>query len=312
MVSPVKAGLCVLSLVLFVVTLALISNDRAVTRTSDYGRERLDRVHVAFGLTGLVLGIVVAAMGAAFAFVDSIGNMAPAKAAWAILALIALWFIGGAFGIWVHRNEIAHTSMTDRFKADISFFIISSVVWLITIAVVVADPISGGEYKHVDGDSGMASVGLLGFTAVILIIVIALAAANRDGRGGSEKIGEVSIRFRTQAHWAAMALCGACLGFVVCLAGIGLIFTKMWNGAGTGTYVRTAWTFFAALSLWFLGAMCGIWSWWAYRKESWPGYDVHPYTSYFKAEFAFEIIGSILLIVSITVAAALGAQAKDA
>ncbi len=95
---------------------------------------------------------------------------------------------------------------------------------------------------------------------------------------------------------------------LVCLGGIGLLFMGMWGKSDAmSRYIRTAWVLFAAIGFWFISAMCGIWCWWISSRDPYPGSDVMPYTAYFKAEFAFEIIGSILMIVSVTLFAAFGA-----
>jgi hypothetical protein len=196
--------------------------------------------------------------------------------------------------------------MTDRFKADIAFFVISCVVWLITIAFVVVDPLEGGGCNAMK----FPSMGVLGFTAVVLIVLVAIAAADRAGRANFGKVGEVSNKARTKPHQAALALTGACLGFVVSLAGIGLLFAGMWGKDDTVSRgIRTVWTLLAAVAVFFLGAMSGIWAHYAHERSIAPfdPRDPMPFGSYFKAEFAFEIIGSVMLIASITLFAAFGA-----
>jgi len=261
------------------------------------------------------LGIVVAAAGAALSFFEDIGKLGPVKAGWAAIALLALWFLGGATGIWADINERNHDFMTHHWKADMTFFIISSVVWIATIAVAVVDPLGGGGCEL--GGLKFIAIGLLAFSAVLFVIVMALAAADRAGHGASVTVGEVSYSFKTSPHWAAFAIVGSVLGIVLAAAGIGLAFLGLWEkDEAISRYIRTAWVFFAAFALWLVAAMCGIWSYWVHERshasEVGPGYNFMPYSAYFKAEFAFEIISSIVWIASIVVLAAFNAGGKDA
>jgi len=303
----IKAGLCVASIVLFIITLALMSNDDAAAHGDGH---KLNHVQAAYGLTGLCLGIVVAAGGAALAFLEDIGKIPAVKAGWASLALIALWFIGGAVGIWALINNETPTYMTAHWKADMSFFIISSILWLITIAYVVVDLFEGAGCDVMK----IPALVLLGVTAVFCIITMALAAADRAGHGGSTSLGEVSHTYKTQSYWAAFSLTGSLVGFVFSLIGIALLLVGLWGKDELlSRVIRFVWVAFIGFAIWMLAAMCGIWSYYiAHRSSSQvgPGYDFKPYTAYFKAEFAFEIISSVLLIASAAFFAAWGAGGK--
>jgi len=303
----IKAGLCIASIVLFIITLALMANDDNAAHGSG---NKLNHVHAAYGLTGLCLGIVVAAGGAALAFLEDVGKIPAVKAAWCAFALIALWFIGGAVGIWALINNEHPTYMNAHWKADMAFFVISSVLWLVTISYVVVDLFEGAGCDVMK----IPALVLLGVTAVFCIITMSIAAADRAGHGGSWTLGEVSHTFDTPDYWAAFSITGSLVGFVFCLIGIGLLLIGLWGKDElVSRLIRAFWVFAMGFAIWMLAAMCGIWSYYIAHRPSdqvGPGYDFKPYTATFKAEFAFEIMSSILLIASVAFFAAWGAGGK--
>jgi len=300
----IKVGVLAFCAVWFVVTLSVAASNRNTSRYDNNGNPATTgNVAAALALTGLCLGVVAAGAGAAFAFLDDIWNLAVVKIAWTALALVALWFIAGAVGIWADTADSVKVDPA-RWRAEMALEIIGCVIWVFAIAFVLVDPLDGGGNEV----PKFPAFGVLAALAVFAIITMSLQAADRAGHAGSSVQNSVIVAsWQTNPLWTGWGLAGSLTALLVALIGLGAVATDNWGkDEATFRYVRFLWVVLAGAALFFLGGIVGIWARYQNTVGNTPA---QPFSPFMRAEFSFEIITSVLVIAAVVVMAAIGAGA---
>jgi MFS family permease len=316
MPSVVKAGLCGFCAALFIITMSLAAANYSwrtpgimIDQTNGQVIETTtQRVQAAYALTGTTIGLVIAAAGAAFAMLDDIGGMMPVKLAFAVVAMIALFFTAGAFGIWAYIYNSAGPVTgvgPARWKTEAAFEVITCFFWIIAVAFWLVDPIDGGGNEV----PKFPALGVCAAVAVFAIVAMALQAADRAGRAGQViQFGVEVALWRPDSVLSAWSLVGSVLAIIVGGAGAALVATDMWGkDEATFRYIRFGWVWAAGVSVFFLGGAIGIWSYYQNLQLN----DQNMWTAFMKVEFSFDIITMVLLWGAVAVLAAFGAGAKN-
>jgi hypothetical protein len=316
MPSVVKAGLCGFCAALFIITMSLAAanyswrtpgimidqtNGQVIITTTQ-------RVQASYALTGTCVGLVIAAAGAAFAMLDDIGGMMPVKIAFTVVAMIALFFTAGAFGIWAYIYDTAGPVTgvgPARWKVEAAFEVMTCFFWIIAVAFWLVDPIDGGGNEV----PKFPALGVCGALVLFAIVTMCLQAADRAGRAGqSYQFGVEIALWRPDGVLSAWSLVGSVLAIILGAAGAGMVAMDMWGkDEAMFRYVRFGWIFGVGLSVFFLGGAIGIWSHYQNLQLN----DQNPWTAYMQAEFAFDIITMVISWGAVAVLAAFGAGAKN-